>query len=136
MGSASSRNSRTIRCPGSAEAISVDRNRLSIGVASVVPENGQAPEILFRSADTALYDSKNKGRNQIDIHPAVDSASPRGRLSSAKPVVERDRTGQDSSRYRILAARKNNSAIESPLPRRTRAGVTGYVRRLPGSALT
>ena len=37
---------------------------ISIGVSSL-PEDGDAPEQLFRSADRALYRAKAAGRNQV-----------------------------------------------------------------------
>ncbi len=37
---------------------------LSVGVASLVPHTGEAPETLLRAADAALYRAKSAGRNQ------------------------------------------------------------------------
>jgi len=36
---------------------------VSIGVAALVPEDGQEPDLLIRSADQALYRAKTQGRN-------------------------------------------------------------------------
>lgn len=41
---------------------------ISIGVAALIPESTQAPEILMRKADQALYRAKEMGRNQAVMH--------------------------------------------------------------------
>jgi len=47
------------------EASSVDtRVTLSIGVASVIPENGSRADSLVKKADKALYTAKDSGRNK------------------------------------------------------------------------
>jgi diguanylate cyclase (GGDEF)-like protein len=38
---------------------------VSIGVASAVPDYGDAPEMLIEAADAMLYKSKHNGRNQV-----------------------------------------------------------------------
>jgi diguanylate cyclase (GGDEF)-like protein len=38
---------------------------VSIGIASMIPEVGQGPEVLIRRADEALYSAKERGRNQV-----------------------------------------------------------------------
>ncbi|MEA3412517.1 MAG: 7TM diverse intracellular signaling domain-containing protein [Pseudomonadota bacterium] len=48
---------------------------LSIGVASAIPEAGQAPEDLFQAADLALYESKNSGRKRVTTQDVVDTAA-------------------------------------------------------------
>jgi diguanylate cyclase (GGDEF)-like protein len=40
---------------------------ISIGVASVRPGDGASPEALIMAADSALYESKRNGRNQVRI---------------------------------------------------------------------
>ncbi|MFZ5645361.1 MAG: diguanylate cyclase [Bacillota bacterium] len=40
---------------------------LSLGVASTVPSNDFSPEMLISRADQALYQAKQKGRNQVQV---------------------------------------------------------------------
>lgn len=42
-----------------------DRVTLSLGVCAAVPSSQTSPELLLRSADTALYDAKRLGRNRV-----------------------------------------------------------------------
>lgn len=41
---------------------------ISLGVASVVPDDGSAPESLIARADSALYKAKAAGRNRYAVH--------------------------------------------------------------------
>lgn len=41
-----------------------DRITISVGSASVIPTKQYSPEIVLQSADKALYEAKDKGRNQ------------------------------------------------------------------------
>jgi len=38
---------------------------MSIG-ASIYPDDGTTPEALIKSADTAMYRAKNRGKNRIE----------------------------------------------------------------------
>ncbi len=42
-----------------------DHVTISVGVATWLPEKGTEPEVLLAAADEALYESKEKGRNQV-----------------------------------------------------------------------
>jgi len=44
-----------------------DHVSVSLGVATVVPQQGQPPEDLVRLADQALYAAKDRGRNRIVV---------------------------------------------------------------------
>ena len=59
------------------EGVPLGRVTVSFGVASVVPERGQAPQELVRRADQALYRAKQGGRDRIEVaSPAGGGASP------------------------------------------------------------
>ncbi len=38
---------------------------ISVGVASVVPGEGDSPQDLTEAADTCLYEAKQRGRNAV-----------------------------------------------------------------------
>jgi diguanylate cyclase (GGDEF)-like protein len=44
-----------------------DHVSISLGVATIVPQQGQPPEDLVRLADQALYAAKGSGRNRIVV---------------------------------------------------------------------
>ena len=39
---------------------------VSMGVALLVPEDDNSPEILIKLADQALYQAKSRGRNRVE----------------------------------------------------------------------
>ncbi|MBO9411272.1 MULTISPECIES: diguanylate cyclase [unclassified Ruegeria] len=56
---------------------SLPRITISVGVANY-PAHGTMPQDLMRSADDALYEAKDKGRNQVQVAGKVDPSSGRG----------------------------------------------------------
>ncbi|MBA4422146.1 MAG: hypothetical protein C0390_03460 [Syntrophus sp. (in: bacteria)] len=42
---------------------------LSLGVSSVIPEYNSNPQILLEASDSALYEAKRAGRNQVSVKP-------------------------------------------------------------------
>jgi diguanylate cyclase (GGDEF)-like protein len=38
---------------------------VSVGVSVIVPRSWETPETLVSGADSALYEAKNRGRNQV-----------------------------------------------------------------------
>ncbi len=57
----------------------LSRVGVSIGVA-LYPQDGASPEILLRSADSALYRAKDIGRNAVCCHESARELDVRGRL--------------------------------------------------------
>ncbi len=49
---------------------------VSLGVATLVPSRGSAPEALLAAADRALYQAKRAGRNRVAIAASRDPAGP------------------------------------------------------------
>jgi diguanylate cyclase (GGDEF)-like protein len=39
---------------------------VSLGVAAIVPAQGEAPAVLIAAADRALYQAKRAGRNRVE----------------------------------------------------------------------
>ncbi|WP_170753089.1 diguanylate cyclase [Ruegeria lacuscaerulensis] len=56
---------------------SLPRITISVGVANY-PAHGTMPQDLMRSADDALYEAKDKGRNQVQVAGKIDPSSGRG----------------------------------------------------------
>ena len=50
------------------ESLVSDRVTLSLGVACIVPDSKTAPQQLIQRSDNALYEAKQKGRNQAVNH--------------------------------------------------------------------
>ena len=50
-----------------------DRVTISVGVSIMLPKAGDEPLALFQSADEALYDAKNTGRNKYALSKGIDS---------------------------------------------------------------
>jgi diguanylate cyclase (GGDEF)-like protein len=50
---------------------------LSLGVATVVPDNQGTPELLIKCADKALYLAKSSGRNCVKVWERPKEAPPK-----------------------------------------------------------
>jgi diguanylate cyclase (GGDEF)-like protein len=48
---------------------------ISIGISTCVPEKGEAPDTLLAKADSALYQSKNNGRNCVVVYQAENNTA-------------------------------------------------------------
>jgi len=46
---------------------------ISLGVATVIPEEGRSPEDLVMEADKAMYEAKHAGRNQTVVHKIANN---------------------------------------------------------------
>jgi diguanylate cyclase (GGDEF)-like protein len=51
------------------DQMGIPRSHLSIGVASMVPQQGDDPDALLSAADQALYRAKELGRDRIEVAP-------------------------------------------------------------------
>lgn len=57
-------NVQNLQLPHSTSEVS-DVVTISVGVATCIPKRDELPDILIKSADTALYEAKKAGRNQV-----------------------------------------------------------------------
>jgi len=53
-----------------------DHVTVSMGVATLVPAQGQSSDALFAAADSALYAAKDGGRNRVGIAPEPSNTDP------------------------------------------------------------
>jgi diguanylate cyclase (GGDEF)-like protein len=91
------------------------RVTISIGIATA-PDSGQAPTLLVKQADAALYRAKDEGRNRV--RHASDVPMPIARVLAMDPT--RPRRGQDGARARA-GSRRARARSSLPRPRTPRA---------------
>lgn len=60
-----------LKIPNTASTVS-DYITISLGVATLIPKNGQQPEELVKYADSALYEAKRLGRNRSSVAKTPD----------------------------------------------------------------
>jgi diguanylate cyclase (GGDEF)-like protein len=54
------------------------RLTISLGCATLIPSREDNPDLLFKEVDTALYLSKQNGRNRTTVWPDSGGAGRRG----------------------------------------------------------
>ena len=90
------------------------RVTVSAGVASA-PANGTVPAGLIKTADAALYRSKESGRNRT-TH-AMDDPEPMGSVLAISPTRRRQAAGEPPTRGATRRARARSSRPKRQTPR-------------------
>ena len=59
-----------LNCPHTSSR-TADHVTISVGVATMIPDQGSLPTSLIESADEALYLAKASGRNRYEVAPSI-----------------------------------------------------------------